>query len=175
MNDIMKRLEALEEKVARIKDWKQKYEDAKAEWEKERGRLLKSAGAVGRLKEVLSQFLELDSVSAPTNLAKGALLSLNHEELAVRLSHSIREVSMTTKTAAGRVLFCVLTELSKDGFGETEISEAMKEHGWNVGHSTLAPTLGGLVRDGLLVRLAGVKPTKYRLPQKVKINIKESE
>jgi len=72
----------------------------------------------------------------------------------------------------GKVLFSALTELSNEGFSEAELSDTLKEHGWNIPHNTLAPTLGGLVRDGYLVKLEGIKPAKYRLPKKVKLNVR---
>lgn len=99
-------------------------------------------------------------------------LNLEHRELVVNLAHEEKELNMTTGTVVGKVLFCAVTELSKDGFSEADLSEILKEHGWNVPHNTLAPTLGGLARDGTLLRLEGMKPARYRLPQKVKLNVR---
>lgn len=173
MNNITERLEALEKRVANQRDWKQRYDEEKDKWDKERETLLKSLGVVGKLKEIFSQFLGLDSVSTPPqqNVTKG-ILNLNHEELAVNLTHNLKEINKTTGTVVGQILFCALTELPKDGFTEAELTESLKEHGWNVGRNTLAPTLGGLVKDGSLIRL-NVRPAKYRLPHKVKMNVLE--
>lgn len=51
---------------------------------------------------------------------------------------------------------------------ETEEEKQVLINLWN--QKGVAPTLGGLVRDGYLMKL-GTRPTKYRLPAKVKINV----
>jgi len=168
--EVSAKLTELENRVKNLKDWKQKYEEDKRKWDEEKEGLLKRIGAVEKLREILIQFLGLDTVSAPTQATK-EVLSLDHKELVVNLAHEEKELNMTTGTVMGKVLFAALTELSKEGFNEAELSDILKEHGWNVPHNTLAPTLGGLVRDGYLVKLEGIKPAKYRLPKKVKLNI----
>jgi hypothetical protein len=164
------KLTELESRVAQIKDWKQKYEEDKRQWDEEKQELQKRADGVLKLREVLIQLMGLDTVPAPAQSTKETL-NLKHKELVVNLAHEEKELNMTTRTVMGKVLFCALTELSKEGFSEAELSEILKEHGWNVLHNTLAPTLGGLVRDGYLVKLEGIKPAKYRLPEKVKLNV----
>ena len=172
MNEVLDKLTELESRVTQIKDWKQKYEEDKHKWDEEKQELQKRADGVLKLREVLIQLLGLDAVSAPVSVqSTKETLNLKHKELAVNLAHEERELNMTTGTVMGKVLFCALTELAKEGFNEAELSETLKEHGWNVLHNTLAPTLGGLVRDGYLVKLEGIKPAKYRLPEKVKLNV----
>jgi hypothetical protein len=160
--------------VAQTKDWKQKYEEDKRKWDEEKEELRKQVDGVLKLREVLIQLLGVDAVptSVPGQSVKETL-NLNHKELVVNLAHEEKELNMTTGTVMGKVLFSALTHLSKDGFSEAELSDTLKEHGWNVPHNTLAPTLGGLVRDGYLVKLEGIKPAKYRLPNKVKLNVRE--
>lgn len=176
MSEVLDRLTALENRVASLKDWKQKYEEDKRKWDEEKGKLEKGLDGVQKLREALAQFLALDTAPAATPAqSTKETLNLSHKELIVNLAHEEREVNMTTSTVVGKVLFCALTELKKDGFTEAELSEALKEHGWNHGHSTLAPTLGGLVKEGHLIRLDGKpKPTKYRLPTKLKLNVSEA-
>ena len=171
MSEISDKLAELESRIANLKDWKQKYEEDKRKWDEEEEKLQKRAGAMQKLKEDLVQFLELDTISAPA-LAQSTkeTLNLDHKELVVNLGHEEKVFNLTTATVMGKVLFSALTELANDGFSEAELSETLKEHGWNIGHSTLAPTLGGLVRDGYLVKLVG-KPARYRLPKKVKLNV----
>jgi hypothetical protein len=111
------------------------------------------------------------SANASAQSAKETL-NLNHKELVVNLTHAEKETNLTTGTVMGKVLFCALTELPKEKFSETELSEALRERGWNVPHNTLAPTLGGLVRDGYLVKIEGLRPTRYRLPLKTKLNVR---
>jgi len=173
LSEVLAKLAELENRVASIKDWKQKYEEDKRKWDEEKEKLQKRADAVLKLTEALRQLLALDMVPTPAQPNKQTL-NLNHKELVVNLAHEEKELNMTTGTVMGKVLFCALTELSKEGFSEAELSETLKEHGWNVPHNTLAPTLGGLVRDGYLVKLEGVKPAKYRLPNKVKVNVTQS-
>ena len=179
MNDVLARLTELENRVVNIKDWKQKYEEDKRKWDEEGKRkfeeiegLKKRADAMEKLREVLIQFLGPNVVFSASTQPSKETLNLTHKELTVNLTHEEKELNLTTGTVMGKVLFCALTELSKEGFSEAELSEALKEHGWNVPHNTLAPTLGGLARDGTVVRLEGVKPAKYRLPQKVKLNVR---
>ena len=172
MNEMLDKLTELENRVDGIKDWKQKYEEDKHKWDEEKQELQKRADGLLKLREVLIQLLGLDAISAPIPVQSvKETLNLKHKEMVVNLAHEEKELNMTTGTVMGKVLFCALTELSKEGFSEVELSETLKEHGWNVLHNTLAPTLGGLVRDGYLVKLEGIKPAKYRLPGKVKLNI----
>jgi len=179
LNNVLARLTELENRVVNIKDWKQKYEEDKRKWDEEGKRkfeeiegLKKRADTMEKLREVLIQFLGPNVVFPASTQPGKETLNLTHKELTVNLTHEEKELKLTTGTVMGKVLFCALTELSKEGFSEAELSEALKEHGWNVPHNTLAPTLGGLARDGTLVRLEGVKPAKYRLPQKVKLNVR---
>jgi len=177
LNEIEARVDALASRVASLKDWKQKYEEDKRKWDEEDERkakkieeLTKKADAVGKLREVLIEFLGPGAAYAKTQPID--VLNLEHRELVVNLTHEEKELNLTTGTVNGKLLFCALTELSKDGFSEAELSEALKEYGWNIPHNTLAPNLGGLAKDGTLIRLEGTRPTRYRLPQKVKLNIK---
>ena len=171
MNEVLAKLTELESRVTGIKDWKQKYEEDKSKWDKEKDELQKRVGAGNKLIEALRQLLALDAASALAQPVKETL-NLNHKELVVNLGHEEKEVNLTTATVMGKVLFSALTELSNEGFSEAELSDTLKEHGWNIPHNTLAPTLGGLVRDGYLVKLEGIKPAKYRLPKKVKLNVR---
>ena len=172
MSEVSEKLAALETRVADLKDWKRKYEDDKRKWDEDRAALQKRSNGLKALREALMDLLlplphlaarDADQVSQET-------LNLNHKELVVNVSHEEKELNLTTGTVMGKVLFCALTELPREGFNETELSESLKERGWNVPHNTLAPTLGGLVRDGNLVRVEA-RPMKYRLPAKVRINV----
>lgn len=184
LGEVKAKLTELGNRVASLKDWKQKYAEDKRKWDEEKEKLLQQlstleakATGVQKLSELLREALRLlglDTLTASAQPVKETL-NLGHKELVVNLAHEERDVSMTTETVVGKILFCGLTELSKEGFGEAELSEILKEHGWNIGHTTLAPTLGGMVRDGYLVRIEGTRPAKYRLPQKVKLNVRGGE
>jgi len=178
LNDIESRLTALEGRVASLKDWKKRYEEEKRLWAEEDGRkakkieeLTKRADSTEKLREVLIQFLGPGAVyTAKTQPAE--TINLEHRELVVNLSHVEKELNLNTGTVMGKVLFCGLTELPREGFSEAELAENLKEHGWNIPHNTLAPTMGGLVRDGYLLRIEGARPAKYRLPERVRLNFK---
>lgn len=168
----------MEERVKGLKDRKRKYEEDKAKWDEEKKKLTKKVESieqamqiVEKLRKSLRELINLGGVvPMPVPVDGKTIVSLDHKELEVNLIHSEKVVNMTTGTVIGRVMYCASTELSKEGFSEAELSEALKEHGWNHPHNTLAPTVGGLVKDGNLVRIEG-KPARYRLPAKVKLNI----
>lgn len=170
--ELSDRVKALEERVHNIKDWKKLYEES----EQERKELREQAAAGQKLKEALIQLLGLEGLTWINPLVESEVqieklrLQLGHKELIVDVSHGEKLINMTTATVKGKVLFCALTDLPKDGFEETDLAAALKEHGWNIGHSTLGPTLGSFVHDGYLI-LIGKKPAKYRLPEKVKLNV----
>jgi len=166
----MAKLEALEKRVAELKDWKTIYQRDIARWEKERKELLKAADAAIKFKIALAEFIPAAPAGA-TGQGKALNVNLEETQLTVNLSHKEKSVAMTTGTVLGKILFCALKELSGDGFSEVELSESLKEHGWNVGHSTLAPSLGGMVKDGMLVKGDGTRPAKYRLPAKLIFNV----
>ena len=171
MKRIEERLEDLEKRVGDLKNWRKLYEKDSEAWGKEKAELLKKVALVDKLKELLGQSFALSG--RPMQAPMAGTVNMEHEETIVNVSHREKEINMTTGTVVGKVLFCALTDLPREGFSEAELSGALKERGWNHGHSTLAPTLGGLARDGALIRIEKTKPTKYRLPQNVKMNVEQ--
>ena len=160
MSEASDRLAALESRVAALKDWKAKYEHERKRTEK--------------LRDALREFIGFDAVTqmvgAPSASTKETL-QLTAKDLVVNVSHEEKVRNLTTDTVIGKVLFCGLTDLAAPGeFSEAQLSGALAERGWNIGHSTLGPTLGGLVRDGYLIRTQG-KPMRYRMPTKVLLNV----
>lgn len=69
-------------------------------------------------------------------------------------------------------MWTLLNDLKNKASGETEIADAMRERGWNYGHSTMAPELAKLVSNGDLVKSDGW-PATYRLPGNLKIKVRE--
>jgi len=102
-------------------------------------------------------------------------IDLEHRELVVNLIHVEKPVEMNTDIIIGKIMFCMIKDLEGDLPTEEQISNALLERGWNIGHTTLAPTLGGLVRQGYIIRIPNTKPSKYRMPTKLKINVKEEK
>lgn len=170
MSAITDKLKELEDRVAALQEIKQKHEVERIQWYQERKELSKEAEGGQNFKEAWIRFMGMASVSVGAP-GKADKMNVNLEEtaLTVNVSHLEKTISMTTGTVAGKILFCALNGLSKDGFSEVELSEAMKEHGWNVGHNTLAPSLGQFVRDGYLIKVEKTRPIKYRLPAKLKM------
>ncbi len=68
MNEVLAKLTELESRVAGIKDWKQKYEEDKRQWDAEKEELRKGADGVLKLRESLRQLLALDTASDPLGL-----------------------------------------------------------------------------------------------------------
>jgi hypothetical protein len=97
-------------------------------------------------------------------------LKIEAEELKVSIEHSEVTQELSTKTGLGKIMYCILKDLEGKPSSEAEISNALQEHGWPMAHSTLAPNLAQLVKQGLLVRVEG-KPLRYRPPKFVVINM----
>lgn len=173
------KLSELEGRIKNLKDWKAFYDKAKEDWDKERFELLnttkKQDTTVLTLRDTLIKFLGLNGASSSQHAETTKdNINLRHKELNVNVAYQERNIEMTTSTVVGKVIFLASTELNKEGFTEAELSNTLLEHGWNIGHSTLAPTLGGLVKDGTIIKLEG-RPAKYRLPTKIKLQILKAE
>lgn len=135
-----------------------------AELQDEIKKLQENKMIVEKLREIIPLFIPIQTI--PTTNHD---LNLEHREISVTISHIEKQVNMNTDTVNGKILYCAINYLQQ-GFSEGDLSKILQEHGWNIGHSTLAPQLAGLVRDGYLVKLE-TRPTKYRLPLKLKINV----
>lgn len=136
---------------------------------------LKSDAEFGiKLREIFKELLSSTTPIIAQNSDK-TNLNLNNKELIVNVSHSEQTLEMDTKTQQGQIMFVSLNDLSREGFTEKELSDALKERGWSISHSSLAPQISSnLTKLGFLVPLENTKPKKYRLPSKLKINIKEA-
>jgi hypothetical protein len=123
-----------------------------------------------KLKEAILELLPFQQNSSRTETS----VNLNNSELTVNVSHSERTIEMDTTKQQGQMLYVAIHDLPKEGFTETEMSDALKEKGWPISHGSLAPQLNvNLPKLGLLIPL-NEKPKKYRLPLKLKINVKEN-
>lgn len=162
--------------------------------EHEKAKLTKSLNNANAVLEKIQDDLELlDELRmvfgklAPTmepkivEIPAGAktTLDLEHREMVVNVSHRERPVKLTTETQQGQIMYVALHDVPEarsreQGFTEAQISKALKERGWNIPHSSLAPTLGStLAKQGLLIKVPKTRPQKYRLPSKVKINVED--
>lgn len=162
----------LEERVASLKDYKKLYEEAEAKRVKAEKALEAARSGGDALKKALLNLLDLDNKQPAGSVTVSENWKLQEKELVVTLEHEEVEVSMTTDTGEGKVMFLALKEMPKEGFSSSEISAVLLQHGWNIPDSTLGARLGDLTRQGYLVKLEG-KPLKYRVPAKVKFNVSE--
>jgi polyhydroxyalkanoate synthesis regulator phasin len=121
------------------------------------------------LQTALSQVIPIEKI-----LPSGKI-NLEHRELEVEISHTEETVEMSTKTGLGKILYVAIETLPKDGFTEKELSDALDERGWHTPHSTLAPNLAQLCKQGYLIKITNQKPTKYKLPTLLKIKIEKEE
>jgi hypothetical protein len=127
------------------------------------------------LNEFKTAFQNLfPSQQIPSKTETETTLNLNNSELTVNVSHSERTIEMDTTKQQGQILYVAIHDLPKEGFTESELSRALNERGWPIAHSSLAPQINvNLTKTGLLIPLEELKPKKYRLPSKLKINVKE--
>ena len=100
-------------------------------------------------------------------------VNIEAEELKVSVEHTERIQELSTKTGLGKIMYVCLKDLEGKPSSESEISDVLQEHGWPTAHSTLAPNLAQLVKQGLLVKMEG-KPIRYRSPGKIKVEVKEA-
>jgi hypothetical protein len=98
-------------------------------------------------------------------------INLQAIERQLNITFSQEERVFKTTGPKGMMMFCLIRDLGNQPSGESEISAAMVERGWNYGHNTLAPELAKLVRDGDLVKEGATRGVKYRVPGKLILSI----
>lgn len=88
-----------------------------------------------------------------------------------------KEVNMSTEKTTGKLMFCALKlrqekmQNSEDPvFTSAELQREARQYGWNISNKALGGSMMVMVREGQLIQ----KDKNYRLPTKVKINIKET-
>jgi len=163
----IKKLWNVEEYQLNIAKLKDETADLKLRLEK----LRTDSEAVQKIREGLTQLLP-SVPSTGAEISKERTMEVTHVEVLTKTIHSEEIEKLTTKTVIGKILYAAQTDLKDKEWSEQEISDAMIEYGWNISHSTLAPTLGGMVRDGLLVRVEG-RPARYRIPTKKKFEVEK--
>jgi hypothetical protein len=100
-------------------------------------------------------------------------INLEHKEITVNLTHSNKIIEMTTDDIHGRIMFCAIHDLPKDGFDEMQMTGAMADRGWRMERILLALHMDKLNKVGRLLKISTQKPYRYRLPSKISINVKE--
>lgn len=129
--------------------------------------LQKDAEAVQRIKSAIELL-----VPPHARLSSKNTVDLEHVETTFNVKHSEETVELSTKTQQGQIMYCAIHDLEGKQFTEKQMSEVLKEHGWNIAHQSLAPQLSGnLPKQGLLLRVPHTKPKKYRIPLKITVNV----
>jgi hypothetical protein len=135
---------------------------------------IKGLEPLKKLQEALISILPANTSHAQP-LVGQTVLNLEQSEMVVNVAHKEETVEMKTTNQQGQIMYVAINEMPKEGFTEAQISEALKEHGWNIAHGSIAPQLNlNLPKQGLLIKMDG-KPNKYRLPTKVKINVAKQD
>lgn len=195
--DALRRLDQLEKNLlekyqmekARAEELRKDAEKLLVEKEKAYERIEEVQERIQRLENVFKEYEGFDRflisrienvvderLKALPNIPAGVLgtssVELEASEMRVKLSHTEEAVKMTTKTGLGKILYAVIHDLKGKPSSENEISDELQEHGWPMGHSTLAPNLAQLVKQGLVVKEEG-KPLRYRPPGRLKIEVEK--
>jgi len=148
-----------------------KFKDETANLKLRLEKLQTDSEAVQKIREGLAQLLP-NVPSTGAEISKERTMEVTHVEVLTKTIHSDEIEKLTTKTVIGKILWAAQKELPDKEWSEQEVSDAMVEWGWNISHSTLAPTLGGMVKDGALVRIQG-RPARYRIPTKKKFEVEK--
>ena len=99
-------------------------------------------------------------------------IDIDVKERIVDICYSEEPREFATTNPAGRIMYVLLKDFDDKQATEGEIGDAMRERGWNYGHSTTAPELSKLKRNGDIISDNG-RPAHYRIPGKLKIHIED--
>lgn len=132
---------------------------------------VESLKPVQKLRDALLEFLPKQTSAPIVQNGNVTTINLNHQETNVVVSHTEKKIELTTANQQGQIMYVALYDLPKEGFTESEVSDALKEHGWNISHGSLAPQLTvNLAKAGLLIKI-GDRPAKYRIPGQIKVSV----
>lgn len=149
------------------------YDQKIANLEKERDDLQTAlTDALRRIEELERPRSATELRSAPSggNVQMGAV-DINAVEKAVNITFSQEKREFATTGPKGMIMFALAHDLKNAPSGETEISAVMQERGWVYGHSTMAPELAKLVKNGDLLKEGAPRGMKYRIPGKLILTI----
>jgi hypothetical protein len=104
--------------------------------------------------------------AAGSKVQVGALsIDAIERELNITISQDPR--SFSTETVKGKILYVIVNDLGNRPSPRSAIVSALSERGWNIGPNTMSPELGGLTKNGDLIK----DGENYRLPGKVHLSI----
>lgn len=139
--------------------------DLKLKEENERlTRLVESqAKEIVRLKEELAS----KSTSAPS-LNSADRIEIETREVQVKITNTEPDVrSFTTGNIEGKIVFVLVKDLNGEST-QPDIISACAERGWALTQVQTNIPLGRLTQSGTLIKF-GVKPFRYRIPGKLKV------
>jgi hypothetical protein len=155
--------EEYEKTITQLKD-----EKATLETELKRVEALKAFGAA------LENFLIEIGAGIAIPSPQTTIIDLEHRDLVVNIHHEgKKEVKMSTSTKEGQMMYCIVNEMPREneGWAQIDLIKKLLEHGWSIKQSTVSVTLSKWAAEGLLIKTE----RGYRLPLKVKFNIKKEE
>lgn len=82
-----------------------------------------------------------------------------------------QETTLSTATQEGKTMYVMVNDRRGQPSGFSQIKEALQERAWAISDNALAPTLGGLVKKGLLIAEGATKAKTYRLPKLARITV----
>jgi len=149
----------IEEALAKIADFEKKVEVA------------------NKIRDALKELIGPFPVASPSPNGKRTV-DLQDEETVFTVSHTERNIELSTKDQSGQIILCALKDLPKEGFTQNEVSDALKERGLPIEEKRLKFLLNvGLLQRGLLIPILPAPGThdakKYRIPGSVKVRVQE--
>lgn len=107
--------------------------------------------------------------NGPITHAPSTVLQLDHSETIVQVRHTEPTLAkLSTKIGKGQIVYVLVNELKGGPANKKQILDEMLEYGWTMGDNTFNPNVGGLIRDGYLLREG---ESNYRIPGKVKVEV----
>jgi hypothetical protein len=120
---------------------------------------------VGELPQIIRDHIGDPVLHSRGNTTSIASMEIEHEGIEAIIHHrGDRQVKFSTSNAEGKILYCIVKELSAEGFGVGELKDKLVEHGWSLKNGTISAKLSIMTSQGKLVKTE----KGYRLPTKVK-------
>jgi hypothetical protein len=132
------------------------------------------AALIAQFRETISATVNAGRQTAPATgngKVQAGPMHIEAIEREVSITFSQEERTFKTTGPKGMIMFALVHDLKNQPSGESEISEAMRERGWDYPHNTLAPELGKLTKDGDLIKEGATRGVRYRVPGKLILSI----
>jgi soluble cytochrome b562 len=159
---------ALEKALKQNREYEEKFKDFERQVFELKNKLdgtEKAGEAAAKLKEALTELLEISPDAVATKPDTAIRLNLKSEEVTVQVTPIERVLEVdASKGFPGKILQVMLTDLNDQEWVTTvDISKALGERGWDRSKDSVRLDFLRMEKDGLVVK----EGTKYRLPKKV--------